>query len=351
MRITSDLNIRGMQPLLSPQQMTAELPLSEAAAETVDVARDAVKAILAGRDDRLLVVLGPCSIHDPEAAMDYARRLAELHAEVGDRLLLLMRVYFEKPRTTIGWRGLINDPHCDGSCDIEAGLRLARQLLLQITELGLGTATEFLEPIVPQYLADLVSWAAIGARTTESQTHRDMAGGLSMPVGFKNSTEGNLQIAVDAMVSCAAPKHFLGIDGQGRTAIVHTAGNRWSHLVLRGGRGGPNYAESNVAEARDALAKAGLPPQLMIDCSHANSGKKCANQAKVLREALRQRREGNANIIGLMVESNLVAGSQSMRADRAQLVYGQSITDECIGWDETTDLLREAHAALAPALV
>jgi len=285
-----------------------------------------------------LVVVGPCSIHDPEAALDYARRLAVVSREVADRYFLVMRVYFEKPRTTTGWKGLINDPFLDDSCDMAHGIALARKLLLDIVDLGLPTGTEFLDPIIPQYIADLISWAAIGARTTESQTHRELASGLSMPVGFKNGTDGSVQTAMDAMKSARAPHSFLGIDQDGATSIVKTSGNPDSHVVLRGGRSGANYTNEHVAAASEALRKAGLNPALMVDCSHSNSGKDPLRQPIVWENILRQRAEGSKDIIGAMIESNIHLGCQPLGTEA--LRYGVSITDACLDWESTERLLR-----------
>jgi 3-deoxy-7-phosphoheptulonate synthase len=289
----------------------------------------------------MLVIVGPCSIHDPVSALEYAKRLAELSLEVSDRLLIVMRVYFEKPRTTVGWKGLINDPHLDESFDISAGLSLARKLLLDILDLGLPAATEFLDPIVPQYIADLISWAAIGARTTESQTHREMASGLSMPVGFKNATDGSVQTAIDAMGSSRTAHNFLGIDQDGATSIIKTAGNPDSHVVLRGGRNGPNFGPGDVQAAREALRKAGLHPALMVDCSHANSGKDPKRQPEVWRSLNEQRAAGASGLIGAMLESHIHFGAQPLGSDPAKLQYGVSITDACMDWETTAALLRD----------
>jgi 3-deoxy-7-phosphoheptulonate synthase len=326
--------------------LAALLPLDEAATRTIVAGREAVERILDGTDPRLIAVVGPCSIHDLDAARDYAGRLARLADRVRDRLLVVMRVYFEKPRTTVGWKGLINDPHLDGSFDVGTGLRLARGLLIEIARLGLPTATEFLEPITPQYIADTIVLGAIGARTTESPTHRQMASGLSMPVGFKNSTDGSLQAAVDAMQSARAPHSFLGIDNDGGTCVVSTTGNPWGVLMLRGGRSGSNYSPEILHEARAKLEAAGLPPRVIVDCSHANSGKDHRRQSIVWRDVLEQRRGGDRSILGLMLESNIHAGSQPVQVDRSRLQYGVSVTDGCIGWEETEQLLAEAHAGL-----
>ena len=340
-RPTQNVNVASFSPLISPGELERELPASPESVRTVVEGREAIRRVLRGEDDRLLVVVGPCSIHDVDAALEYARRLAELSRRHADRAVLVMRVYFEKPRTTLGWKGLINDPHLNGTFDMATGLRLARQLLLDITRLGLPTGTEFLDPITPQYLDDLVSWAAIGARTTESQTHRQMASGLSMPVGFKNATNGEVQIAIDAMRAARSPHHFVGIDEAGSTCVVATRGNRDGHLILRGGRDAPNYAPESVADAAAQLEAAGLHPALMVDCSHANSGKRHEEQEVVWRNLLDQRRgDGSSPIVGAMLESNLGEGSQKLDDDPKVLRYGVSITDACIGWDKTDELLR-----------
>ena len=326
------------------------MPMSEAANDTVVASRERVTAILQQRDPRLLVVVGPCSIHEVSAAMDYARRLSALRRELAGRLEIVMRVYFEKPRTTIGWKGLINDPHLDGSHDIDAGLKLARRLLLDLTELGLPTATEFLDPIVPQYIADLVTWAAIGARTTESQTHREMASGLSMPVGFKNATDGGLQVAIDAMGAARTPHNFLGIDQDGCTGIVRTRGNPDGHVVLRGGRTQTNYDAASIRDAEAKLLAARLPPVLMVDCSHANSGKQAARQEDVWRSVVEQRASGTRSLIGVMIESFLEAGSQPFPKPANELRYGVSITDACISWEITERMLRQGYETLAAVI-
>ncbi len=356
MQPTQNLRVRESVRLLPPSALKAESPMTERSNQTVVEGREVVKRILRREDPRQLVIVGPCSIHDVEGALEYARSLSRLREELVDQLYIVMRVYFEKPRTTIGWKGLINDPHLDGSYDIETGLKTARKLLLQITETGLPTGTEFLDPIVPQYLADLVSWAAVGARTTESQTHREMASGLSMPVGFKNSTDGSLQTAIDAMTAARTPHSFLGIDQNGVTSIIRTTGNLDGHVVLRGGRLQTNYDPESIAAATASLAKAGLPPVLMVDCSHANSGKQHARQEEVWRSVIAQRMAGNHALIGLMVESNLGEGSQSIPKRLADMQYGVSITDACVGWETTErmlrhgyELLREARGALAEA--
>ena len=337
----NNLRVRSITRLISPHDLKTDLPLSPAARKTVLDGRAAVENILERRDPRLLVIAGPCSIHDPKGALDYARRLVALREELAPRAEVLMRVYFEKPRTTIGWKGLIHDPRLDGSRDMETGIRRARELLLEIVNLGLPAGTEFLDPLVPQYISDLVAWAAIGARTTESQTHRELASGLSMPVGFKNGTDGELQTALDAMKSARAPHSFLGIDQDGFTSVVHSTGNPLGHLVVRGGRGRTNYDPASVADAATRLAKAGMPPAVMVDCSHANSGKEHARQEIVWDSVLKQRRDNPASpIIGVMLESNLEAGQQDVPANIAELKYGVSITDACIGWTQTESLLR-----------
>ena len=343
---TSDVNVRQLTPLISPDDLDRELPISPAAAATVLKGREAIRAILNGEDSRMIMIVGPCSIHDEASSIEYAERLAKVAQELEDRLVVVMRVYFEKPRTTIGWKGMLNDPRLDGTFDIEEGLRTARRLLLKVSELGLPTATEFLDPIVPQYLGGLISWVAIGARTTESQTHREMSSGLSMPVGFKNGTSGDIDIAVAAMISSKNPHAFLGIDGSGKVCVVHTTGNPGGHVVLRGGSDGPNYDDASVRDAQARLTKAGVSPRLIVDCSHANSAKNHNNQPIAFRDVIKQREAGNTDIVGLMLESHLNPGSQSLGKDPSALQYGVSITDACIGWDDTATLLREAAGAL-----
>lgn len=335
-----NLRIVGLTRLITPAQIKEQLPASSRQLGVVSEARETASAILNGEDDRLLVVVGPCSIHDPVSAMEYATRLAALSREVSDRLFIVMRVYFEKPRTTIGWKGLINDPHLDDSCDVAHGIAVARKLLLDILNLGLPVGSEFLDPIMPQYTAELISWAAIGARTTESQTHREMASGLSMPVGFKNGTDGSIQTALDAMKSARAAHSFLGIDQEGATSIVKTSGNPDGHVVLRGGRSGANYHPHQVAATCETLAKADLRPAVMVDCSHANSGKDPLRQVDVWRSILAQRQGGRREIIGTMIESHLHAGNQSLSASGSGLKYGVSITDACLDWESTASLLR-----------
>jgi 3-deoxy-7-phosphoheptulonate synthase len=337
---TNNLRVQRIEPLASPAELKRELPLPEASAAFVAQTRREIEAVLRGEDPRLLAIVGPCSIHDPAAALEYAGRLLGLRARLGEELLVCMRVYFEKPRTTVGWKGLINDPHLDGSCDVGEGLRRARKLLLDLAALGMPAAIETLDPVAPQYLADLVSWTAIGARTTESQTHREMASGLSMPVGFKNGTDGGLQIAIDGMQAARAPHSFIGIDEDGRAGVVRTTGNAYAHLVLRGGRGRPNYREADVVTASDQLRAAGQNPRVLIDCSHDNSGKNHENQPMVLREIARQIEAGSQRILGVMLESHLVAGRQELVAGRT-LTYGQSITDACLAFETTEALLHD----------
>lgn len=345
MKKTFDIHVEKFDPLISPSDMKQALPLTEAAVHTVVSGRKEVVDILTGKDDRLLVIAGPCSIHDPEAAMEYARKLMALRRDVSDKINLIMRVYFEKPRTTVGWKGLINDPFLDASYHVNAGLETARQLLIDINDLGLPTATEILDPITPQYIAGLLTWVAVGARTTESQTHREMASGLSMPVGFKNSTDGRISAAVNAIQAAGAPQHFLGIDPEGHSAVVSTTGNPYCHLVLRGGIT-PNYDPVSVGRAQAVLREKHLPDRVIIDCSHDNSGQKHTGQAFVFKSALDQRLEGNLGIMGLMLESNLFEGRQNCPGDGCALKYGVSITDECISWETTEQLIRCAHNRL-----
>lgn len=343
---TSNLHVVDSHRLIPPSQLKAELPIGEDHAATVSQTRSYIQDILARKNERLLIVVGPCSIHDPKAALEYAERLNNLRREFADRMCIVMRVYFEKPRTTIGWKGLISDPHLDDSYDIEAGLKLARQLLLDINGIGLPAATELLDPITPQYIADLVSWTAIGARTTESQTHRQMASGLSMPVGFKNGTDGGLQIAIDAMGAARGAHHFLGIDQDGFTSVVKTTGNPNGHVVLRGGRGLTNYDAKSIAAAEEKLSSAGLDPVMMVDCSHANSEKIHTRQEAVWNSVIEQRVSGTRSVIGLMVESHLNEGNQKLSADPGQLDYGVSITDACLNWESTERMLRSAYEKL-----
>jgi 3-deoxy-7-phosphoheptulonate synthase len=343
---TQNLHVREFVKLSTPRALKAAFPLSESGSATVAQARERIVRILHLQDPRLLVVVGPCSIHDEQAAMEYAGRLSALRKEFADRMEIVMRVYFEKPRTTIGWKGLINDPHLDGSHDIESGLKTARRLLLAVNELGLPAATEFLDPIVPQYIADLVSWAAIGARTTESQTHREMASGISAPIGFKNATDGSLQIAIDALGAARSPHSFLGIDADGVTSIVRTTGNPDGHIVLRGGRARTNYDAESIREAEAILRKTGLPPVIMVDCSHANSAKQHARQEDVWRSVIEQRVAGTRSLVGLMVESHLHEGSQPFPRPIQELQYGVSITDACLNWETTERMFRWGHEQL-----
>ena len=345
-----DLNIASNEALITPEQLKQELPLTEPARHTVSQGRQVVRDILDGKDHRLFVVIGPCSIHDIKAAHEYAERLKGLAAELSDTLYLIMRVYFEKPRTTVGWKGLINDPYLDDSFKIQDGLHIGRKLLCDLAEMGLPTATEALDPISPQYLQDLISWSAIGARTTESQTHREMASGLSSAVGFKNGTDGGLTVAINALQSVSSPHRFLGLNQQGQVSIVTTKGNSYGHVVLRGGNGKPNYDSVSVALCEQELTKAGIRPNIMVDCSHANSNKDPALQPLVMENVANQILEGNNSIIGLMVESNLGWGNQSIPKDLCNLKYGVSVTDACIDWDSTEKTLRSMHAKLKDVL-
>ena len=341
---TDDLRIAGLRPLIPPAILMEELPIGEKSSETVAKSREQIQAILRGDDDRLLVVVGPCSVHDPAAALDYAHRLKEVADRSARDLLVAMRVYFEKPRTIVGWKGLINDPHLDESFAINEGLRRARHFLIQVAELGLPAGTEFLDPISPQFTSDLVTWGAIGARTTESQVHRELASGLSMPVGFKNGTDGNVQIAIDAIRSAAHPHHFLSVTKQGVAAIVETRGNPDCHLILRGGERGPNYDAETLATVAVALGRAGLPDRVIVDCSHANSGKEPVRQAEVARDVAGQIAGGNRSIVGVMLESFLEEGRQDVRPG-SPLVYGKSITDACMSWERTGPVLEALAAA------
>ncbi|OHE79306.1 MAG: 3-deoxy-7-phosphoheptulonate synthase [Verrucomicrobia bacterium RIFCSPLOWO2_12_FULL_64_8] len=348
MQRTSDINVVETRALPSPNELLRALPKTEAQAEFVTRARQEIHHLIFGDDRRLLLVVGPCSIHDVDAGREYGRRLAVLAHEVSDRVFVAMRVYFEKPRTTVGWKGLIMDPHLDGSHDLAGGLRLARAFLCDILDLGLPTATELLDPITPQYIADLICWCAIGARTAESQTHRQMASGLSMPIGFKNGTDGNLQTAINAIRAATQPHTFLGINLDGAASAIVTRGNPNCHIVLRGGSSGPNYSADHVARAAELLAKAGLPRAILVDCSHDNSLRQPERQPEVLRAVLGQIAAGNTSLMGAMLESNLLAGSQPFPRPREKLRYGVSITDPCIDWSATEKAIRETHAALAP---
>jgi 3-deoxy-7-phosphoheptulonate synthase len=341
--VTENLHVTALTPLVAPQELKEALPLTPAVSRVVVEGRRVIREIIAHRDPRLLVVVGPCSIHDPAAALVYAEQLAEAQHRVGDKLYLVMRTYFEKPRTTTGWRGLINDPHMDGSFVMEDGLRIARELLLRINTLGVPTAVEVLDPVTTQYFADLVSWGAIGARTAESQTHRALASGLSMPIGFKNGTDGNLQIAVDALVSARAPHSFLGVDQDGRCCVVKTTGNPDGVIILRGGKSGTNYHATAVLEAQARLRAAALPTAIVIDCSHANSRYDPAEQELVWKTVIRDRELIGPAVVGLMVESNLLAGKQAVPADLGTLRYGVSVTDGCLDWAATERLLAFAY--------
>lgn len=345
MRRIQDVHVLATEPLIAPTRLKTEMPVDEGIARTVVEAREVVREILDGRDRRMLCIVGPCSIHDPDAALDYARRLAKLKDAVADHLYVIMRVYFEKPRTTVGWKGLINDPHMDDSCDMREGLRIARRLLLDINRLGLAAATELLDPITPQYIADLVAWAAIGARTTESQTHREMASGLSMPVGFKNTTEGNLQAAINAIQSARRPHSFLGITQEGMSAVIRTSGNPDTHVVLRGGHK-PNYDANSIEECRRMLAAAALEPRVMVDCSHAQTSKDYTKQPVVLKALVDQVCTGSSAVMGVMLESNIEAGNQPVSSNRSQLKYGVSVTDPCIDWPTTERCIVDAAAVL-----
>jgi 3-deoxy-7-phosphoheptulonate synthase len=341
---TDDLRILALHELSTPATVIGEFPRSDGAASTVVAARAAVHRILQFKEDRLILVIGPCSVHDPSAALDYAKRLAAMRQRLGESLELIMRVYFEKPRTTVGWKGLINDPGLDGSFDIDRGLRIARHLLLKITDIGVPAGCEFLDTTTPQYIADLVAWAAIGARTTESQVHREMASGLSCPVGFKNGTDGNIRIAVDAVLSASQPHHFMAVTKEGRSAIAATAGNPDCHIILRGGKT-PNYDAASVEAAASIATRAGLPPVVMIDASHANSGKRAENQPLAIEDVSRQIEAGDHRIIGIMVESNLLGGRQDLLPGEP-LVYGRSITDGCIDWDTSVAMLERLARAV-----
>jgi 3-deoxy-7-phosphoheptulonate synthase len=343
----SDLNIEDYQVVITPTELKKELPLPESARDLVGRSRQTVKDILDGKDDRLFAVVGPCSIHDTELALEYGKRLKALADQVGEHIFIIMRVYFEKPRTTVGWKGLINDPHLNGSFDIETGLRKARKLLIELLELGLPLATEALDPISPQYLQDTITWTAIGARTTESQTHREMSSGLSSPVGFKNGTDGSLDVAVNAMKSVVSGHAFLGINPQGQVAITKTKGNQYGHVVLRGGGGKPNYDSVSIALCEQALEKAGLPTNIVVDCSHANSNKDHNVQPLVLDDIAHQIKDGNRSICGVMIESNINEGNQSIPDDLSQLKYGVSVTDACISWESTEKSLKKMADTLS----
>jgi 3-deoxy-7-phosphoheptulonate synthase len=345
-----NVNVSAFDAMPTPAEVQARLPLSAKAEATVSQGRETLRNILDRKDHRLFVVVGPCSIHDPVAGMDYARRLKALSDEVGDVLQIIMRVYFEKPRTTVGWKGYINDPFMDDSFQVNVGMEKARQFLLEVNELGLPAGTEALDPYGPQYYGDLITWTAIGARTTESQTHREMSSGLSTPVGFKNATSGDLTVATNAILSASRPHSFLGINADGRVAIVRTTGNAYGHVVLRGGDGKPNYDTVSVTVAEQALAKSKLPANLVVDCSHANSSKKPELQPLVMADVVNQIRNGNKSLLGVMIESNIEAGNQSIPADLTQLKYGCSVTDGCVGWETTEQMLRDAAVMLRDVL-
>ena len=351
MIITEDLNVASNEALITPEKLKEEMPLTGAALESVTNARSTIFSILDRRDPRMLVVVGPCSIHDTKAALDYAERLKILADKVADTLFIVMRVYFEKPRTSTGWKGLINDPYLDDSFKIEEGLRIGRRLLLDIVELGLPTSTEALDPISPQYIQDLISWTAIGARTTESQTHREMSSGLSSAVGFKNGTDGSMTVAVNAMQSVSSPHRFLGINPKGQVSVVTTKGNPYAHVVLRGGSDGPNYDSAHVSKCEKALAEGGVGSNIMIDCSHANSSKNPDIQPQVLSDITHQIVEGNKSVIGVMLESFLNSGNQSIPENLETLKYGISVTDACMGWATTEKSIIEMSEKLSKILI
>jgi len=346
-----NVNVESQEILITPEQLKKDVPMSEQAAQSVANSRETIRNILDGKDHRLFVVVGPCSIHDTDAAMDYAGKLQLLAEELKDTLFIVMRVYFEKPRTTVGWKGLINDPHLNDSFKIQEGLHIGRKLLLDIAQLGLPTSTEALDPISPQYMQDCIAWSAIGARTTESQTHREMASGLSSSVGFKNGTDGGLEVAMNAIQSASKPHRFLGINGEGQVAVIRTKGNPYAHVVLRGGSNGPNYDSVHINLTEQALEKAGAAKNIMVDCSHANSSKNPGLQPKVVDDVSNQITAGNRSIVGLMIESNINEGNQSIPSDLSELAYGVSVTDGCIDWDTTAKTLRTLRKKLQPVLV
>src|SRR5512145_1227212 len=350
MQRTEDLNVVALDVMPTPDEVKAKLPLTEKAADTVVTGRRTIEAILDGRDNRLFAVVGPCSIHDPVAGLDYARRLRKLADEISGTMVMVMRVYFEKPRTSVGWKGFINDPYMDDSFRVDEGMERARRFLLDVNEIGLPAATEALDPTAPQYLGDLIAWTAIGARTSESQTHREMSSGLSTPVGFKNGTDGDVETAVNAILSASHPHAFLGINGQGRSAVVRTRGNPYGHLVLRGGGGRPNFDTVSISLAEQALEKAKMSRNIVVDCSHANSWKKAELQPLVMRDVVHQIREGNRSIVGFMVESFIEAGNQPIPEDLSKLKYGCSVTDGCVSWVTTEEMLRAAHQVLKEIL-
>ncbi|MDJ0697072.1 3-deoxy-7-phosphoheptulonate synthase [Mastigocoleus sp. MO_188.B34] len=341
-----DTNIENYHVLLTPQEVKSQLPLTDLAKETVLKYRQEIRDILDLRDRRKFIVIGPCSIHNTDLALEYSQKLKNLSERVKDKILLVMRVYFEKPRTTVGWKGLINDPEMDDSFQIEKGILLARKLLLQIAELGLPAGTEALDPIVPQYISELIAWSAIGARTAESQTHREMSSGLSMPVGFKNGTDGNIQVALNALHSAKNPHHFLGINKQGEVSVVQTKGNDYGHVILRGGNGKPNYDQTSIQLVEEQLKKANISPRLVIDCSHGNSKKNYTLQASVLENIVQQIVDGNTSIVGMMMESNLHEGNQKIPSNLEDLKYGVSVTDACIGWEETEKIILDSYEKL-----
>lgn len=345
-----NLNVVSQEILITPSELKTKIPLTPEAEKTVYQGRQTIQNILDRKDHRLFVVVGPCSIHDLDAAKDYAQRLKALNEKVGDTLYLVMRVYFEKPRTTVGWKGLINDPDMNDTFEIEKGLQLGRQLLVDLSEMGLPLATEALDPISPQYMQDCIAWSAIGARTTESQTHREMSSGLSCPVGFKNGTDGGLEVAINALQSMAHSHNFLGINKEGQVAIIRTRGNKYGHAVLRGGNGKPNYDSVSIKLCEDELTKAGLEPNIMVDASHANSNKDASLQPLVLENLTNQILDGNKSILGLMIESNINFGNQSIPEDKSQLKYGVSVTDACIDWETTEKTLTEMADKLRPVL-
>ena len=341
-----NININELTTLPSPEAYFEKIPLKESQAKLVENSRMGIQKIISGEDKRLLLLVGPCSIHDTKAGIEYAKKLKKLSEDVKENIFIVMRVYFEKPRTTIGWKGLINDPDLNGTFNIPKGINMARQILSEITDIGLPTATEFLDPFTPQYIGDLVSWGAIGARTAESQTHRQMASGLSMPIGFKNGTGGSVQLAIDGMIACEGEHAFLGIDHEGKTSVVVTNGNKANHLILRGGASGPNYDEASVKNAQQLLDKNNLKPNIVVDCSHGNSNKDHNRQPIVFENVINQITSGNKNIIGIMLESNLNPGSQSLNSDTTDLEYGVSITDKCVGWEKTEEIILQANEQL-----
>lgn len=346
-KLTYNTNVEKIEALPTPAALMEAIPLSEESADLVLSSREIVQNIIQGTDKRLLAVIGPCSIHSPELAFDYAQRLKKLHDEVKDKIYIVMRVYFEKPRTVLGWKGLINDPHLDGTFDVVNGLGKARQILSTITEMGLPTATEMLDPVTPQYLADFITWSAIGARTTESQTHRQMASGLSMPVGLKNGTTGDLIVAINAIQSCSQPQQFLGVNNtEGKICVFHTKGNKDAHIVLRGGTTGPNYSREHITKTERELEAAGIDTGIVIDCNHANSGKDPYEQPAILENIVQQKLDGNKSIVGFMIESHIKGGNQAIPNDLSKLEYGVSITDKCLDWEATEAAVKAAAAKL-----